>query len=158
MIRYPRTLVQFFLLRFRQFPWPSWTGLGACAPPWLRYCHKEHLACKKLSDEVLVWLPVWSEVQIVCIWSSWCHCIPKPHQLLPCLNSDWFTVLVRAYPGCPGSGQLTGVVVAVQKQIMSPRPLTFKCFRCHWWQQRHLAGKEKLALWKWPLKQTQVDQ
>ena len=21
-------------------------------------------------DEVLVWLPVWSEVQIVCIWSS----------------------------------------------------------------------------------------
>ena len=24
----------------------------------------------KLSDEVLVWLSVWSEVQIVCIWSS----------------------------------------------------------------------------------------
>jgi len=31
---------------------------------------EEHLACKKLSDEVLVWLSVWSEVQIVCIWSS----------------------------------------------------------------------------------------
>jgi len=26
---------------------------------------------------VLVWLPVWSEVQIVRIWSSWCHCHPK---------------------------------------------------------------------------------
>ena len=25
---------------------------------------------KKLTDEVLVWLSVWSEVQIVCIWSS----------------------------------------------------------------------------------------
>jgi len=25
---------------------------------------------QKLSDEVLVWLSVWSEVQIVCIWSS----------------------------------------------------------------------------------------
>jgi len=25
---------------------------------------------QKLSDEVLVLLPVWSEVQIVCIWSS----------------------------------------------------------------------------------------
>jgi len=27
-------------------------------------------ACKKLSDEVLAWLSVWSEVQIICIWSS----------------------------------------------------------------------------------------
>jgi len=44
----------------------------------------------KLSDEVLVWLSVWSEVQIVCIWSSRCHCIPKPHHLLPHLNPDWF--------------------------------------------------------------------
>ena len=26
---------------------------------------------------VLVWLSVWSEVQTVCIWSSWCHCHPK---------------------------------------------------------------------------------
>ena len=31
---------------------------------------EEHPACKKLSDEVLVWSCVWSEVQIVCIWSS----------------------------------------------------------------------------------------
>jgi len=32
-----------------------------------------HSACKKLSDGVLVWLSVWSEVQ-TCIWPSWCHC------------------------------------------------------------------------------------
>ena len=32
-----------------------------------------HPACKKLNGEVLVWLSVWSEVQI-CIWPSWCHC------------------------------------------------------------------------------------
>jgi len=31
-----------------------------------------------LSDAVLVWLPVGSEVQTVCMWSSWCHCHPKP--------------------------------------------------------------------------------
>jgi len=31
---------------------------------------EEHLACKKLSDEVLAWLSVWSEVQMICIWSS----------------------------------------------------------------------------------------
>jgi len=27
--------------------------------------HEEHPACKKLSDEVLAWLAVWSEIQKV---------------------------------------------------------------------------------------------
>ena len=48
---------------------------------------------KKLSDEVLVWLSVWSEVQIVCIWSitpADVTTIPKPYHLLPHLNPDWF--------------------------------------------------------------------
>jgi len=31
---------------------------------------EEHLAHRKLSDEVLAWLSVWSEVQMICIWSS----------------------------------------------------------------------------------------
>ena len=31
---------------------------------------EEHPACKKLYDEVLVWLSVWSEVQSIGIWSS----------------------------------------------------------------------------------------
>jgi len=31
---------------------------------------QEHPACKKLSGDVLVWLSVWSEVQIVCAWPS----------------------------------------------------------------------------------------
>jgi len=31
---------------------------------------EEHPEYKKLSDKVLVWLSVWSEVQIVCIWFS----------------------------------------------------------------------------------------
>jgi len=35
---------------------------------------EEHPACKKL--EVLAWLSVWSNVQMICIWSSWCHCHP----------------------------------------------------------------------------------
>jgi len=29
-----------------------------------------------LSGEVLAWLSVWREVQMTCIWSSWCHCHP----------------------------------------------------------------------------------
>jgi len=28
---------------------------------------EERLACKKLADEALMWLSVWSDVQIVCI-------------------------------------------------------------------------------------------
>ena len=32
----------------------------------------------KLSDDVLLWLSVCSKVQIVCIWSRWFLCIPKP--------------------------------------------------------------------------------
>jgi len=31
--------------------------------------HEGHLACKKLSDGLLVWLSVWSKVQ-TCIWPS----------------------------------------------------------------------------------------
>ena len=34
---------------------------------------EEHPVCKKLSDGVLAWLSVWSEVQ-TCIWPSWCQC------------------------------------------------------------------------------------
>jgi len=30
---------------------------------------KEHMACKKLHDEMLAWLSVWSNVQMICIWS-----------------------------------------------------------------------------------------
>ena len=32
---------------------------------------------KKLVDELLVWLSVWVEVQMVCIWSSWCTATPS---------------------------------------------------------------------------------
>jgi len=34
---------------------------------------EKHPDCKKLSDGVMAWLPVWSEVQ-TCIWLRWCHC------------------------------------------------------------------------------------
>jgi len=35
----------------------------------LAECQEEHTACKNSSDKVLAWLPVWSEVQLICIWS-----------------------------------------------------------------------------------------
>jgi len=50
-------------------------------------------------DEVLAWLSVWSEVQIICIWFSRCHCHP-----ISCLieMQNGFTFLVLDYPDCPG--------------------------------------------------------
>jgi len=38
-------------------------------------CQEEHATCKNWV--MRCWLSVWSEVQIVCIWSSWCHSHPK---------------------------------------------------------------------------------
>jgi len=55
---------------------------------------EEHLACKKLSDEVLVWLSVWSKVQMIY------HCHPssfaslKSRMVLP----FWY----QLYQGCHG--------------------------------------------------------
>ena len=34
---------------------------------------EEHLV-SNVNDEVLTWLSVWDEMQMICIWSSWCHC------------------------------------------------------------------------------------
>jgi len=31
---------------------------------------------QNLSYEVLMWLSVWSKMQMICIWFSWCHCHP----------------------------------------------------------------------------------
>jgi len=51
---------------------------------------EEHPACKKWVMRCWCGLSVWSEVQIVCIWSSWSHCIHKPHHHLPHLNPGCF--------------------------------------------------------------------
>jgi len=56
------------------------------------------------------WLSVWSEVEIVCIWSSWCHCHPTTPSSLASFKSRlvspiwyWFTQVVlekRPVNGC----------------------------------------------------------
>ena len=48
-----------------------------CALTLLVGRQEEHPAYKKLSYGVLVWLSVWIVVQMICIWSSWCHCHPS---------------------------------------------------------------------------------
>jgi len=58
--------------------------------------HEEHPTCKKLSDEVLAWLSVWSLVQMICI----CH----SHPIISCFIKiqSGLTFLVPAYPNCTG--------------------------------------------------------
>jgi len=69
--------------------WHCWLGVRKSIRP-----------VKKLSDEVLAWLFVWREVQMTCIWSSWCHC----HPIVSCFIKiqTGLTFLAPAYQCCPG--------------------------------------------------------
>jgi len=74
------------------------------------WASEEHLVCIKLSDEVLTWLSVWSEVQMICIWSNWCHC----HSIISCfLKIQIGLNFVPAYPGCPGKEVIKRVSLSV---------------------------------------------
>ena len=80
---------------------------------------EEHPACKNWICELLVWLSVSSEVQIVCIWSSWFHCHPKtPSSLASFKPRLVFTFLVPAYPGCPGKEAVKASVVVWEKFVL----------------------------------------
>jgi len=44
----------------------------------MRYLHDylSGVTNAKICDVVLALLSVWSKMQMICIWSSWCHCHP----------------------------------------------------------------------------------
>jgi len=58
---------------------------------------KEHPACKKLIDEVLPWLSVWSEMQMICKSFSWYHGNPIIFHLIKIQIG--LTFLMLAYRG-----------------------------------------------------------
>jgi len=69
-----------------------------------------HPACKKLSDEVLAWLSVWSEVQ-TCIMVQ---LMPLPLSVSCFIKIQiGFTFLVPAHPGSPGKRAVKRVCVCV---------------------------------------------
>jgi len=48
-----------------------WSDVTAFSAVTLLVGHQEeHPACKKSSGDLLAWLSGWSEVQMICIWSS----------------------------------------------------------------------------------------
>jgi len=88
---------------------------------------------RKLSDEVLAWLSVWSEVQMICIWSSCCHC----HPIISCCSKiqNGLTFLVPAYPGCPGKETIKRLsvcllLVATTATQLTRPPVSLLCMRC----------------------------
>jgi len=85
---------------FTSVLWHFWLGVRKSIRP-----------VNNFSGEVLAWFSVWSKVQMICIWSSWCHC----HRIISCFIQIQIGLnfLVPAYPGCPGSrGRQIGVCLA----------------------------------------------
>ena len=94
-----------------------------------------------------MWLSVWSEVQIVCILSSGCHCIPKPHHLLSHLNPDWFYPSGSGLPRLswkqthPFNGPLSGTI-RVSRYQKGKTNLDFTEARDGEWQWHQLGHME----------------
>jgi len=61
-----------------------------------------------LSDEVVAWLSVWSDVHMICIWCSWCQC----HPIICCFIKIkiGLVFLVPAYPGYCGKEAIKWVL------------------------------------------------
>jgi len=77
----------------------QWSGFAFGALILLVGCQEEHPASKTLSDEVLAWLSVWSEVKMICMWSFFVKI------------QNGLTFLVLNYAGCPGKVLLNGCLV-----------------------------------------------
>ena len=66
-------------------------------------------------------------MQVVCMWSSWCHRIQKPHHLLPHLNPDWnlthtHTRLTALFPGLPrwaGARKVKPIWILLKQETVS---------------------------------------
>jgi len=59
-----------------------------------------------------------TSLQIVCVWSSWCYCHPKPHHLSLHLNPDWCYLSGTSLDRLSWKqGVKTGTLVAVQQQV-----------------------------------------
>jgi len=65
------------------------------------------------------------EVQMICIWSSWCHCHPTVSCLIKIQIG--FTFLASAYPGFPGkeAAKRVSVCLVLEKNPGDERPRFF---------------------------------
>jgi len=76
---------------------------------------KEHPACKKLSDEVLVWLSACRQMQMTC---TFIQLMPLPPIVFCFMKiQNGLTFLVPAYPDCPRKKAVKWVSVCLYKSI-----------------------------------------
>jgi len=85
-----------------------------------------------MSDEVLAWLSVWSEVQMNCVWSSWCFCHPIISWFIKIQNGlpFWcqfiqFVLGKRLLNGCSSCGNNKIMLLVLEVYI-----ITFVVFSC----------------------------
>jgi len=90
--------------------WYCWSGIFAFSALTLLVGRQEEHPAGKWRDEVLVWLSVWGKVQMICIWSSWCHCHPIISALIKIQIG--LTFLVPAYQVFLGKRLLNGCLSA----------------------------------------------
>ena len=86
-------------------------------------CQEEHLACKKLSGEVLTWFSLeLSKVQMICTWCRWCRRHPIVSCFVKILTGLTF---LPAYPSCPGKEALNRCLSDCRET----------CFMWGWWDE-----------------------
>ena len=80
---------------------------------------------KNWVNEVLEWLSLWSKVQMICLWSSWCHC----HPIISCFIKIQIglTFLLPAYWSCPGKETIKWATAS----YIHPSVLTENSFVIH---------------------------
>ena len=107
---------------------------------------------QKLSDEVLVWLSVWSEVQIVFMWSSWCHCHPKTVSSLASFISRlvlpfWCQLTQVVIEKRPLNGYSSSSSLCSQWPCILGHRFTHRCIvECLWWMALDQLHKSLLAV------------
>ena len=92
-----------------------------------------------LSDEVLMWLSVCSEAQIVCIWSSWRHCHPKTPSPLALFKSRlvlpfWYRLTQVVLENRPLNGCSVDELIQMSSEGMPILTLDW----C-WWYLCHIS-------------------
>jgi len=80
---------------------------------------------------VLASLFVWSEV--ICIWSSWCHCHPVVSCFIKIKTALIFLVL--AYPACPWKQAVERSVCGYMSRALNHKTTSNALFSTSWWIQ-----------------------
>jgi len=115
---------QFQLLISEKFYWYAFSALIMLVGR-----HEANPACKRWSDEVLVWLSVCSEVQMTCIWSTWCHWHPIISSFIKIHIG--FIYLVKTYLCCAWKEAIKQVSVCLSVCLSE---------KFYWYGLQYLAG------------------